>query len=138
MATETDTDTDPSALISEKVAGGILPKVLTTFDMVAIFVAIVLFITNAAVSGGIATRICTAVHKIVHVKKGIFRSDIPGARMPTIVATKLTPAAMVPMPLTTNPSAQKSVAAERANVLSVSGARANHPMAGAPPVAKLK
>jgi glutamate:GABA antiporter len=36
-------------LISERVAGGILPKVLTTFDMVAIFVAIVLFITNAAV-----------------------------------------------------------------------------------------
>jgi len=31
------------------VAGGILPKVLTTFDMVAIFVAIVLFITNSAV-----------------------------------------------------------------------------------------
>ena len=42
-------DTDSGALISEKVAGGILPKVLTTFDMVAIFVAIVLFITNAAV-----------------------------------------------------------------------------------------
>jgi amino acid transporter len=36
-------------LLSERVAGGILPKVLTTFDMVAIFVAIVLFITNAAV-----------------------------------------------------------------------------------------
>lgn len=36
-------------LISERVAGGILPRVLTTFDMVAIFVAIVLFITNAAV-----------------------------------------------------------------------------------------
>jgi hypothetical protein len=36
-------------LISERVAAGILPKVLTTFDMVAIFVAIVLFITNAAV-----------------------------------------------------------------------------------------
>src|SRR5438552_9449588 len=49
MAAETDTDTDPGALISEKVAGGILPKVLTTFDMVAIFVAIVLFITNAAI-----------------------------------------------------------------------------------------
>ena len=49
MAAETDTGTDPGALISEKVAGGILPKVLTTFDMVAIFVAIVLFITNAAV-----------------------------------------------------------------------------------------
>ncbi|MEU1387600.1 MULTISPECIES: APC family permease [unclassified Nonomuraea] len=36
-------------LLSERVAGGILPRVLTTFDMVAIFVAIVLFITNAAV-----------------------------------------------------------------------------------------
>ena len=42
-------ETDPGALNSERVAGGILPKVLTTFDMVAIFVAIVLFITNAAV-----------------------------------------------------------------------------------------
>src|SRR5436309_6107381 len=36
-------------LLSERVAGGILPRVLTSFDMVAIFVAIVLFITNAAV-----------------------------------------------------------------------------------------
>jgi glutamate:GABA antiporter len=36
-------------LLSERVAGGILPKVLSSFDMVAIFVAIVLFITNAAV-----------------------------------------------------------------------------------------
>ncbi|MGW0805336.1 APC family permease [Nonomuraea sp. NPDC002799] len=36
-------------LLSERVAGGILPRVLTTFDMVAIFVAVVLFITNAAV-----------------------------------------------------------------------------------------
>jgi amino acid transporter len=35
-------------LISERMAGGILPRVLTTFDMVAIFVAIVLFISNAA------------------------------------------------------------------------------------------
>ena len=49
MAAETETDTETGALISERVAGGILPKVLTTFDMVAIFVAIVLFITNAAV-----------------------------------------------------------------------------------------
>lgn len=37
------------ALPSERVAGGMLPRVLTTFDMVAIFIAIVLFITNAAV-----------------------------------------------------------------------------------------
>src|SRR5512132_2978095 len=36
-------------LLSERVAGGILPKVLNSFDMVAIFIAIVLFITNAAV-----------------------------------------------------------------------------------------
>jgi amino acid transporter len=36
-------------LLSERVAGGILPRVLNSFDMVAIFVAIVLFITNAAV-----------------------------------------------------------------------------------------
>ena len=36
-------------LRSERVAGSMLPRVLTTFDMVAIFVAIVLFITNAAV-----------------------------------------------------------------------------------------
>src|SRR5260370_21331689 len=42
-------DTGPVALLPERVGGGILPKVLTTFDMVAIFVAIVLFITNAAV-----------------------------------------------------------------------------------------
>src|SRR5437588_264510 len=36
-----------NVLRSERIAGGILPKVLNTFDMVAIFVAIVLFITNA-------------------------------------------------------------------------------------------
>ncbi len=33
-------------LTSERVAGGILPRVLNSFDMVAIFVAIVLFISN--------------------------------------------------------------------------------------------
>jgi glutamate:GABA antiporter len=35
-----------SELASERVAGGILPRVLNSFDMVAIFVAIVLFISN--------------------------------------------------------------------------------------------
>src|ERR1700745_3185847 len=49
MAAKTETDSASGPRISERVAGGILPKVLTTFDMVAIFVAIVLFITNAAV-----------------------------------------------------------------------------------------
>ncbi|HEY8871092.1 MAG TPA: APC family permease [Candidatus Limnocylindrales bacterium] len=47
MSTETSTGGDQ--LLSERVAAGILPRVLTSFDMVAIFVAIVLFITNAAV-----------------------------------------------------------------------------------------
>ena len=41
-------ETDSRELTSEQVAGGILPQVLTTFDMIAIFVAIVLFITNSA------------------------------------------------------------------------------------------
>src|SRR6266404_3464865 len=39
-------------LRSERIAGGILPRVLNTFDMIAIFVAIVLFISNAGVIAG--------------------------------------------------------------------------------------
>ncbi len=39
-------------LRSERIAGGILPKVLNSFDMVAIFVAIVLFIGNSSVISG--------------------------------------------------------------------------------------
>src|SRR6266496_4240975 len=39
-------------LRSERIAGGILPKVLNSFDMVTIFVAIVLFISNSAVVTG--------------------------------------------------------------------------------------
>src|SRR5215210_4352759 len=45
MAVPAQRDAD-AALTSERIAGGILPRVLGTFDMVAIFVAIVLFITN--------------------------------------------------------------------------------------------
>ncbi len=41
-----------SVLRSERIAGGILPRVLNSFDMVAIFVAIVLFMTNSAVATG--------------------------------------------------------------------------------------
>jgi glutamate:GABA antiporter len=52
MATADRTADQNDLLISERVAGGILPRVLTTFDMVAIFVAIVLFITNSAVMQG--------------------------------------------------------------------------------------
>ena len=40
-------------LRSERITRGILPRVLNTFDMVAIFVAIVLFITNSAVATSI-------------------------------------------------------------------------------------
>jgi glutamate:GABA antiporter len=39
----------PGELLSERVAGGILPKVLGPFDMVAIFVAIVLFANQGSV-----------------------------------------------------------------------------------------
>src|ERR1700738_5067354 len=42
-----------NVLRSERIAGGILPKVLNSFDMVVIFVAIVLFITNSAVATSI-------------------------------------------------------------------------------------
>jgi len=44
--------TRAAVLRSEQIAGGILPRVLNSFDMVAIFVAIVLFISNSAVVTG--------------------------------------------------------------------------------------
>ena len=46
MSTSVAGSSADSGLASERIAGGILPKVLNSFDMVAIFVAIVLFITN--------------------------------------------------------------------------------------------
>src|SRR5438132_13025943 len=39
----------PGQLLSERIAPGILPKVLGPFDMVAIFVAIVLFANQGSV-----------------------------------------------------------------------------------------
>ncbi len=51
MSTVTNED-NSNLLRSERIAGGILPKVLNSFDMVAIFVAIVLFASNAAVIAG--------------------------------------------------------------------------------------
>src|SRR5262245_38576929 len=48
----TTASTGGEVLRSERIAGGILPKVLNTFDMIAIFVAIVLFISNAGVIPG--------------------------------------------------------------------------------------
>jgi glutamate:GABA antiporter len=53
MATTAGSGSSSSdALRSERIAGGILPKVLNSFDMVAIFVAIVLFISNSAIMAG--------------------------------------------------------------------------------------
>lgn len=49
MSTVAENTGGGEVLRSERIAGGILPKVLNSFDMVAIFVAIVLFISNAAV-----------------------------------------------------------------------------------------
>ena len=39
---------DDRLMISERIAPGMLPRVLNSFDMTIIFVAIVLFIVNAA------------------------------------------------------------------------------------------
>ncbi|GCE24022.1 APC family permease [Dictyobacter kobayashii] len=50
---ETNVENIPGGTLrSERIAGGILPKVLNSFDMVAIFVAIVLFASNGAVMAG--------------------------------------------------------------------------------------
>ncbi len=60
-------------LRSERLVGGLLPKVLNTFDMVAIFVAIVLFITN--VPGIAAAGPVSFIYLIV----GFLTFLIPGA-----------------------------------------------------------
>ena len=60
-------------LRSERIAGGILYKVLNTFDMVAIFIAIVLFITNAP---GIAAAGPVAY---IYLVAGFLTFLIPGA-----------------------------------------------------------
>src|SRR5579885_221396 len=54
MATTAESGSGSGEVLrSERIAGGILPKVLNSFDMVAIFVAIVLFISNSAVATAI-------------------------------------------------------------------------------------
>src|SRR5437868_13042133 len=59
---------------SERIAAGILPKVLSTFDMVAIFVAIVLFISNSA---GLASGAGPAAY--IYWGLGFITFLIPGA-----------------------------------------------------------
>ena len=67
------TESSGDVLRSERIAGGILYKVLNTFDMVAIFVAIVLFITN---SPGIAAAGPVAY---IYLVAGFLTFLIPGA-----------------------------------------------------------
>ena len=75
MATTAGSETGgDNVLRSERIAGGILPKVLNSFDMVAIFVAIVLFISNSA---GLAAGAGPAAY--VYWGLGFLTFLIPGA-----------------------------------------------------------
>src|SRR5215471_17743933 len=69
----TTAESREEVLRSERIAGGILPKTLNTFDMVAIFIAIVLFITN---SPGIAAAGPVAY---IYLVVGFLTFLIPGA-----------------------------------------------------------
>jgi amino acid transporter len=71
MATTAASSSD--VLRSERIAGGILPKTLNTFDLVAIFIGIVLFITN---SPGIAAAGPVAY---IYLVAGFLTFLIPGA-----------------------------------------------------------
>jgi glutamate:GABA antiporter len=73
MATITEGERSGEVLRSERIAGSILSKVLNTFDMVAIFIAIVLFITNAP---GIAAAGPVAY---IYLVAGFLTFLIPGA-----------------------------------------------------------
>ncbi|GHO99809.1 hypothetical protein KSF_098570 [Reticulibacter mediterranei] len=73
MATTTTESSKGEVLRSERIAGGILSKVLNTFDLVAIFIAIVLFITNAP---GIAAAGPVAY---IYLVAGFLTFLIPGA-----------------------------------------------------------
>jgi len=69
----TTAESSGEVLRSERIAGGILSKTLNTFDMVAIFIAIVLFITN---SPGIAAAGPVAY---IYLVVGFLTFLIPGA-----------------------------------------------------------
>jgi glutamate:GABA antiporter len=73
MATTAESGSS-NVLRSERIAGGILPKVLNSFDMVAIFVAIVLFISNSA---GLASGAGPAAY--IYWGLGFITFLIPGA-----------------------------------------------------------
>ncbi|HEY6541754.1 MAG TPA: amino acid permease, partial [Ktedonobacteraceae bacterium] len=67
-----------NVLRSERIAGGILPRVLNSFDMVVIFVAIVLFITNSAVATSI-NGASTSGAAYIYWLLGFITFLIPGA-----------------------------------------------------------
>ena len=69
----TITESSEEVLRSERIAGGILYKTLNTFDLVAIFIAIVLFITN---SPGIAAA---GPVSYIYLVVGFLTFLIPGA-----------------------------------------------------------
>src|SRR5436305_3369842 len=73
MATRAESGSS-NVLRSERIASGILPKVLNSFDMVAIFVAIVLFISNSA---GLASGAGPAAY--IYWGLGFITFLIPGA-----------------------------------------------------------
>src|SRR6266404_2431913 len=73
LSMATTAESSGEVLRSERIAGGILPKTLNTFDMVAIFIAIVLFITN---SPGIAAAGPVAY---IYLVAGFLTFLIPGA-----------------------------------------------------------
>ena len=72
MATTAESNSG-EVLRSERIAGSILPKVLNTFDMVAIFIAIVLYISN---SPGLASAGPVA---FIYLVLGFLTFLIPGA-----------------------------------------------------------
>ncbi len=72
MATTAES-TSGEVLRSERIAGSILPKTLNTFDMVAIFIAIVLYISN---SPGLASAGPVA---FIYLVLGFLTFLIPGA-----------------------------------------------------------
>ncbi len=71
--------------------------------------------------------------RAIHVKIGIFISDMPGARMLRAVTIRLTAPVSDAMPVIWRPSAQKSMPCDGENTTVVFGAYANHPPSGAPP-----
>lgn len=67
------TDNKNALLRSERIAGGILPRILGSFDLIAIVVAVILWIPNAA----LITRAGAAAY--VYWLLGFFTFLIPGA-----------------------------------------------------------